>query len=194
MNKPLNKAEERALIDFVDRSVTCTTNPELAAKMIDVTKTKEDGIKIIEIVKACQIHHHTKSCKKRGCTGTCRFRFPKFPIWETILTKGQVDDNDEEAKKERIERQKALLESVMNVLEESDIVDDIMKDYNKNDESIEEYRINRKERILKILEIANVEPEDYLTALRESSRKGINVILARDIDELYVNNYNPEWI
>ena len=108
-NKPLKKAEERALIDFVDRSVTCTTNPELVAKMIDVTKTKEDGLRIINIVKACQIHHHTKTCRKRGCTSTCRFRYPKFPMWETILTKGQVDDKDEEAKKERIESQKALL-------------------------------------------------------------------------------------
>ena len=82
----------------------------------------------------------------------------------------------------------------MNVLEESDIVDDIMNDYDKNNESIEEYRKNRKERIMRILEIANVDPGDYVTALRESSRKGINVILARDIDELYVNNYCPEWL
>ena len=140
------------------------------------------------------MHHHTKSCSKRGCTGTCRFRFPKFPMWETILTKGQVDDKDEDERKERIERQKALLESVMNVLEESDIVDDIMNNYDKNNESIEEYRKNRKERIMRVLEIANVDPGDYVTALRESSRKGINVILARDIDELYVNNYCPEWL
>ena len=193
-NKLLKKNEEKALIDFVDRSVTCTTNPELAAKMIDIKRTKKDGLRIIEIVKACQMHHHTKSCSKRGCKGTCRFRFPKFPMWETILTKGMVDDKDEDQKKERIERQRALLESVMNVLEESDIVDDIMNDYDKNNESIEEYRKNRKERILKILEIANVDPDDYVMALKESSRKGINVILARDIDELYVNNYCPEWL
>ena len=115
-------------------------------------------------------------------------------MWETILTEGHVEDTDEDAKKERIERQKILLESVMNVLEEDDIIDDIMKDYDKDNESIEEYRKNRKKRILKILEIANVEPDDYVTALKQSSRKGVNVILARDIDELYVNNYNPEWI
>ena len=50
-NKPLCEAEEKPLIDFVDRSVTCTLNPEMAAKMIDVNKPKDDGKKIIDIVK-----------------------------------------------------------------------------------------------------------------------------------------------
>ena len=61
-------------------------------------------------------------------------------------------------------------------------------------ESIDEYRQNRKERIFKVLELADVDPDDYVAALKESSRKGVNVILARDIDELYVNNYVPEYI
>ena len=30
--------------------------------------------------------------------------------------------------------------------------------------------------------------------MKESTRKGTNVILARDIDKLNVNNYNPEWL
>merc|ERR1711867_430761 len=98
-NESLSTEEENALIDFVDRTVTCTLNPELAAKMIDVNKTREDGLKIIEIVKEVQIHHHTKSCKKHGCTSACRFRFPKFPMWKTIITKSQVYDENEDSKK-----------------------------------------------------------------------------------------------
>merc|ERR1711867_239059 len=43
-NESLSMEEENALIDFVDRTVTCTLNPELAAKMIDVNKTREDGL------------------------------------------------------------------------------------------------------------------------------------------------------
>ena len=66
--------------------------------------------------------------------------------------------------------------------------------HDKDNETIEEYRKNRKKRILKILKLAKVNPDEYVTALREASRKGVNVILARDIDELYVNNYNPEWL
>ena len=83
---------------------------------------------------------------------------------------------------------------VLEVLENTELIESIMTEYDKENESIQEYRNNRKERILKVLEYANVDPEDYKTALIESSRKGINIILARDIDELYVNNYNPEWL
>ena len=82
----------------------------------------------------------------------------------------------------------------MIVLEEAEVIEGIMSEYNKDLESIDEYRLNRKKRILKILELADVDPDEYLTALKESSRKGVNVILARDIDELYVNNYMPEYI
>ena len=44
-SNPLKKEEEDALIDFVDRSVTCTLNPDLAAKMIDLKYDKELGKK-----------------------------------------------------------------------------------------------------------------------------------------------------
>ena len=193
-NMPLSEEEENILIDFVDRSVTCTLNPEVAGKMINVKKTREDGLKIIDIVKAVQVHYHTKSCKKNGCSTNCRFRFPKFPIWKTILTKNQVAEDDQDAIKERLERNQILLKKVMDVLEEAEVIDLIMSEYNKENESIEEYRRNRKERILKVLKLADVDPNEYVIALKESSRKGINIILARDIDELYVNNYNPEYI
>ena len=82
----------------------------------------------------------------------------------------------------------------MSVLETEEVIEEIMSEYNKEMESIDEYRQNRKQRILKVLELADVDPDDYVAALKESSRKGINVILARDIDELYVNNYVPEYI
>ena len=115
-------------------------------------------------------------------------------MWETILTKSRIDEEDPEERKERLEMHAVLLKKVMDVLEESDVLDQIMSEYEKENESIEEYRKNRKERILKVLELAEVEPDEYVTALKESSRRGINVILARDIDELYVNNYIPEFI
>ena len=111
--------------------------------MIDVNKTKEDGMKIIKIVKEVQVHYHTKSCKKNGCTVNCRFRFPKFPMWKTILTKSQMDETDPDAKNERQERHQILLRKVMDVLEDTEVIDHIMSEYNKENENIEEYRINR---------------------------------------------------
>ena len=95
-NRPLTEPEENALVDFVDRAVTCTLNPELAAKMIDPKKDKEFGMKIIEIVRACMVHHHTKACRKCGSILKCRFRFPRFPMWQTILTSNLQEEGSAE--------------------------------------------------------------------------------------------------
>ena len=40
-NEPLTDDDEDALIDFVDRAVICTLNPELAAKMVNIEKDIE---------------------------------------------------------------------------------------------------------------------------------------------------------
>ena len=98
-------------------------------------------------------------------------------MWKTIITISQVCDEDEDAKNERIDKNKKVLEKVMNVLEEDDVIEEIMNEYNKEMESIDEYRWNRKKRILRVLKLADVEPDDYVKALKESSRKGVNVIL-----------------
>ena len=94
----------------------------------------------------------------------------------------------------RLHKHKKVLDSVLEILEDTEKINKIMNKYDKENESIAEYRNNRKERIMEVLKLVNVNPEDYLTALKESSRKGITVILARDIDELNVNNYDPEWL
>jgi hypothetical protein len=65
--------------------------------------------------------------------------------------------------------------------------------YQKDEESMEEYKINRKKRILELLEIAKVTEEEYLEALKYS-KAGYNLILKRDLGEIYINSYNPEWI
>ena len=49
-------------------------------------------------------------------------------------------------------------------------------------------------RILKVLEKAGVSANVYLAAVREQTEKGVNVSLARDIDEVFINNFNPEWL
>ena len=179
------------MIDFIDRAVTCTLNPEMAVKMIDINKEKQEGTGIIKIAEECLIHCYTKSCRKYGTK--CRVNFPRYPMWKTALTREIVED-DEEKKKERKEKHQHILIKVMDLLEDEDIIKEIMDSYVKKNESIEEYKFNRKERIRMVLELANVDIDDYLEAVLETSRKGISVVLARDIDEIYVNNYNPEWL
>ena len=79
------------------------------------------------------------------------------------------------------------------MLEDQDLIDSIMSQYDKKSEKKAEYIINRKERILKLLEVAEVTEEEYIEAL-SWQRTGYSVHLKRDLDEIYINSYNPEWI
>ena len=190
--KPLTKSQENAMVNFVDRTVTCTTNPEMAAKMMSSSEG-ECGDKVVDIVSDCMVHHHTKTCRKYD--STCRFRYPKYPMWETIITGNEViEEEDAEKKKERRDRNEKVLEKVRRILDDEELVEEIMEKYDKEAESLDEYRVNRKHRIMDVLQLAKVTPEEYVRVLKESGRKGINVVLARDIDEQFMNNYNPEWL
>ena len=40
----------------------------------------------------------------------------------------------------------------------------------------------------------NISYEDYIMAIKKAPRHGSTVLIKRDIDEIYVNNYNPEWL
>ena len=66
-------------------------------------------------------------------------------------------------------------------------------------ESPEEYKVNIKRRIEDVLKLASVGRklityEQYEQAVVEQPRRGSEVLLRRDIDEIFINNYNAEWI
>ena len=81
----LDKEEEKALIYFADRFVTCTLNPDIASKMVSKDTDISKGRRIVKIAKETQTHHHTKTCKKTS--PDCRFGMPRYPMWKTILSK-----------------------------------------------------------------------------------------------------------
>ena len=92
-------------------------------------------------------------------------------------------------------KHKDVLEAVGAVLKNEEAIESIWKTYgSKKQETKKEYIVNRKKRILDVLKLAGVSVKSYVAAVRENTKKGINVILARDIDEMYINNYNPEWL
>ena len=78
-------------------------------------------------------------------------------------------------------------------LEDEELMDSIMQKYDKKTETKEEYEVNRKKRILELLKVAEVSESDYIAAL-SFSRVGYSYHQKRDIDEIYINSYNPEWI
>ena len=97
-------------------------------------------------------------------------------------------------KSDRRIKHKEVLKAVLGVLENETEMEKIWKKYNKNKKSKEEHMRNRKNFFLEVLKLAGVTPKCYIEAVQEQTRRGVNVILARDVDEMYINNYNPEWI
>ena len=69
-----------------------------------------------------------------------------------------------------------------------------MDKYNKTAESKEEYKANKKKRIDELLKIAGTDYKEYKKALTASVKQGHMILLERDIDEGYINAFNPEWL
>ena len=90
-------------------------------------------------------------------------------------------------------KHKKVLNKVRGVLEDDGIVQEIMNKYNKQRETKVEYERNTKLRIEELLRIADVEYEEYIEALG-TSKTGYSIVQRRDLDELYINSYNIEWI
>ena len=68
----LTNEEEIAMINFIDEYTTVSLCAD------------EVGEEVAKIVEEVNKHHHTKTCKPFP---KCRFRYPKFPVWKTILVK-----------------------------------------------------------------------------------------------------------
>ena len=58
----------------------------------------------------------------------------------------------------------------------------------------EEHVDNKNTRIDALLEMAgDIKYEDYIMAIKKTRKRGSTALLERDITEIYINNYNPEW-
>ena len=171
--------EEAGIIAFIDQFTTVSLCSD------------EVGKDVVEKVLKVNTHRHTKTCRKGH--PKCRFRYPKFIIWRTILVKPYPAYEFEEEKENNLKYYADTLAKVKEVLEDEEIIESIMVKYSKKTETKEEYEINRKKRILELLVIADVSECDYVRAL-SYSRAGYSVHLKRDLDEIYINSYNPEWI
>lgn len=70
-----------------------------------------------ELVKSYQKHSHSKTCRKYKNT-KCRFNFGHFFTNRTIVAEPLSDDLDEEVKANAIEKQKHILSSVKQKIDE----------------------------------------------------------------------------
>ena len=71
--------------------------------------------------------------------------------------------------------------------EDAEALEKIMEKYDKQRESKEEYMNNIEKRTREIVQIAGVEYDEYLKALK-TSRAGYSIVKQRDIDETFINS------
>ena len=66
------------------------------------------------------MHKHTKTCTKYGGTN-CRFKYPKFPCKETIISvPAKVIYEDPDVERDKLKKATQLLQKVKDVLEDKD--------------------------------------------------------------------------
>ena len=76
----LEKNSELEIVQFVDKHLTCSSNNEESAHLVEL-----------------QTHKHLRTCRKKG-KAVCRFGFPLPPLPETMLLY-PLEENVEELKK-----------------------------------------------------------------------------------------------
>jgi hypothetical protein len=181
----LNDDEKKAIVILTDMFITCSLNPALVTQ------------EVVEIAMRVNRHHCTRKCERK-----CKYGFPRFPLKETlVIDKHEFDDiiEHEELWNEEcgnpVTNVRKILHDVEEVLKDQEQLDMIKEKFPDKGVTKEENYQYRAERIDEMLRIAGgISYEDYIMAIKKTKKHGSAVLLQRDIDEIYINNYNPEWI
>ena len=144
----LGVSRDEEVIKFIDKYISC----ELPAN--------DDNLRTL--VESLQTHVCNPQCMR---SGHCRYRFPRAPSAQTIITHEPTENVEKE-----LEFAQTVLRKAQDTLAKMDI---------STHTSVDE-----------LLHKASVTIDDYTKAL-SISRTGSAVILQRKPREVRVNNYNP---
>ena len=110
-----------------------------------------------------------------------------------MIDKNDISTETDESDKSQAKNYMKMLSDIEDILIDEEKVKEIMSRYEKGTTN-EEYETNRSKRIDLLLKMAgNYTYEDYLTALRKTTKHASRVLLKTDVDKTLVNNYNPVW-
>ena len=197
----LNEAVIRSKCQDKELQKSCEQPSEIVAdssensykKAISEAEYQKSPAGVKQIVQKCNIHNHSQSCRKYG--DECRFDFPLYPIWETIMTRPFriFGENEENSWK----KYKDILRDVKKILNDKETIQKILEEIPISPEennSVEIYRENRMKRISLMLDNAGHKNKEqlYKKAL-QFSKNSYTIIRERCISEIYVNSYNVEW-
>ena len=98
-------------------------------------------MEVVDIVRAVNIHKDTKSCRKYQTK--CRYGFPRYPIWRTLISRPLEVTGEAGTKlKQKYEK---ILKDVKDLLEDNEVIKNILAEYPKDqDITVEDYKTNRK--------------------------------------------------
>ncbi len=178
----ISKEEIATVTMFIDSFSTVSLHPAIVGDIV------------AKIAQKVNRHHHTKTCRKYQTA--CRFKFPKLPSVKTIIAIPSSKNVTESEKKSLEAKHSVVIKKVKEVLDNKDLIKLILEEHSKESENTELEAIEgRTKRIDAVLNMAGLNTDEekarYHQALSYSS-SGYTVVMARDIDELYVNSYNPE--
>ena len=128
----------------------------------------------------------------------CKYGFPRLPLKETLIVDSKEFADDTEQDNEL--KDDLNKESPKNYFKIISDIEEILKDKEKMSQLLEigadeeEYVDNKNKRIDALLKMAgDIKYEDYIMAIKKTRKRGSTALLERDITEIYINNYNPEW-
>ena len=178
-DEKLENDDIRVLTTFIDEFTTVCTHEATI------------GEKVSSQVLAVNVHHHTSTCYKKG--STCRFGFPRPPAPYTIISQ-PVEGLNTAERRSLFKNHDEVISKVMMVVDSKDYQDEILSKSDKKSEMKGlEHATGKEMRIKEACQKAKVDYEHYIKAL-SVNRMGYKIVLSRDVDELYVNNFNPEWM
>ncbi len=151
---------------------------KVAADFIDSFVSVSSISSIKELVQDVQRHNHTKTCRKGG-KKFCRFGFPRFPSKKTLI-----------AQPIKLENFSSREECVQKLRFYTSLLDKVKQELETIFAAKEEVESMT---ILELLQRANVDEKDYYDAL-SSTLRGTKIVLKRNVKDVFINNYNEEWL
>ena len=177
----LNSKDRTVLAKLIDEFSTCSTHPPIV------------GADVARIAKEVNTHKHTATCTKRGGTA-CRFRYPREPAPYTIIRQPLPKDMPEKDRTEALRLYAEILTKVKGFCDDQEKVKEVMEAHDKEQETTLELHLAGLEaRIRMMCQLLDIEYREYINAL-SFGHVGYSTVLRRDLDEVYVNPYNKEYL
>ena len=177
----LSNSEKEAIAVLTDMFISCSLNPDIVTQ------------EVVDIAREVNCHCCTRKCEER-----CKYGFPRFPLKETLVVdKHEFDDMimETNSPNETKVNYTKILFDIEEILKDEEQIKRILSKYPIKGSTREESHEFRARRIDELLKLAgNISYDDYILAIKKSKKHASAVLLQRDVDEIYVNNYNQEWL